>query len=170
LILATAIYKNFQSGFAPVCQGDVGGMPDVRNGADMTAPAEQRRLGREKRRDAVNGVRQTSHAPAPARAWRSEIANVADYVRGRAIQASPPRAATFGAVVGMVAGLLAADRKTNDGKDGNVVSGDVAVHLLNRIELLTIRLQVRHARGRRPTEIDVHRVEADASSRASSSS
>jgi hypothetical protein len=48
---------------------------------------------------------------------------------------------------------------------GNEISGDVAVHLLNRIELLTIRLQVRQARNRRPAKIDVHRVEADASSR-----
>jgi hypothetical protein len=145
-------------------------MPYAAKVAHMTTPAEQRRLGREKRREVVTGVRQTSHATAPGRAWRSEIANLADSVRRRAVQASPPAAATFGAVVGVVAGFVATTRKTNDGEDGNVVSGDVAVHLLNRIELLTIRLQVRHARGGLPTEIDVHRLEADASSRASSSS
>jgi endonuclease/exonuclease/phosphatase family metal-dependent hydrolase len=51
---------------------------------------------------------------------------------------------------------------------GNEISGDVAVHLLNKIELLTIRLKVRQARRGGPAEIDVHRVMADASSRPSS--
>jgi hypothetical protein len=119
-------------------------MPDATKSAEMTAPAEQRRLGREKRRGG------------------------GDSLRGRAMQASPPAAAILGAAVGVVAGLVAAARTTHD-DHGNIVSGDVAVHLLNRIELLTIRLQLRQAAGGAPTEIDVHRVEADASSRASSS-
>jgi hypothetical protein len=50
-------------------------------------------------------------------------------------------------------------------RGGNEVAGDVAIHLLNRIELLTIRLHVRQARSGGPAEIDVHRVQADASSR-----
>jgi hypothetical protein len=49
--------------------------------------------------------------------------------------------------------------------DGNEISGDVAVHLLDRIELLTIKLQVRQARRGGPVEIDVHRVQGDTSSR-----
>jgi hypothetical protein len=143
-------------------------MSNATNVADMTASAEQRRLGRQKRREFVAGAPQTSEATVPRRAWRDEVAIIRDLVRGRAMRPSPPAAVTFGAVVGVAAGLLAVARKKDDDQ-GNVVSGDVAVHLLNRIELLTIRLQVRHARGGVPTEIDVHRVEADASSRASSS-
>jgi hypothetical protein len=37
---------------------------------------------------------------------------------------------------------------------------------LNRIELLTIRLQVRHAQRGGPAELDVHRVQRGVSSRA----
>ena len=136
----------------------------------MTPTAEQRRLGREKRRDVLSGVRETSDETAPKGIWPSEIPTLRDFVRARAMhmRTSPRAATTFGAVLGVVAGLVAAARRTND-DDGNVISGDVAVHLLNRIELLTIRLQVRHARQRGPSEIDVHRVDADASSRGSSS-
>jgi len=73
----------------------------------------------------------------------------------------------MGAAVGAVAGLALAATSRRRRDDGNVISGDVAVQLLNRIELLTIRLQVRQARRGGPMEIDVHRVEADASSRPS---
>lgn len=133
----------------------------------MTATAEQRRLGREKRRAVVTGARQTSDENALRSGWRSELSDLGDFVRARVMQTSPRAAATLGAVVGVVTGLVAADRIDND-DDGNVIAGDVAVHLLNRIELLTIRLEVRHARRGVPTQIDVHRVEADASNRASS--
>jgi hypothetical protein len=49
--------------------------------------------------------------------------------------------------------------------DGNEISGDIAVHLLNKIELLTIRVQVRQARRDGSAEIDVHHVPANTSSR-----
>jgi hypothetical protein len=78
-----------------------------------------------------------------------------------ALVAALAGAAAAGAVASLAYALR---RKQQD--DGNTISGDVAVHLLNRIELLTIKLQVRHARRGGPTEIDVHHVEAGASSRA----
>jgi hypothetical protein len=133
--------------------------------ADMTAAAEQRRLGRDKRRAVATGAWQAPGQSALRNGWRSELANLVDSVR--VMQTSPRAAATLGALAGAVAGLVAADRM-NDNNDGNIISGDVAVHLLNRIELLTIRLEVRHARRSVPTRIEVHRVGADASSRASS--
>jgi hypothetical protein len=71
-------------------------------------------------------------------------------------------AALVGAAVGVLTGVLVKKKMRSD---GNEISGDVAVHLLNRIELLTIRLQVRQARRGGPAEIDVHRVQADTSSR-----
>ena len=116
----------------------------------MTVAAEQRRLAREQRR----------------RGSPVETSSLGDAARERAGLPSPRAAALTGAAVGVVAGLVTArSRKKRD--DGNVISGDVAVQLLNRIELLTIRLQVRQARRGGPMEIDVHRVEADASSRPS---
>jgi hypothetical protein len=78
---------------------------------------------------------------------------------------SPGAAALAGAAVGVVTGMLVG-RETR--RRGNEIVGDVAVHLLNRIELLTIRLQVRQARRGGPAEIDVHRVQHGVSSQASS--
>jgi hypothetical protein len=138
--------------------------------ADITDAAEQRRLAREKRRDPLVGVSHESYDSPRLGGTSNEIADLRHSVAELLRDTSPRAAATLGAVVlGMVAGLVTAARRTND-KDGNVISGDVAVHLLNRVELLTIRLQVRHARRDMPTEIDVHRVEAHGSSRASSPS
>jgi hypothetical protein len=131
----------------------------------MAAAAEERRLGREARRDVANGGRQTTDEDGS----RSELAELGHSMRARVMQTSPSAAATIGAAVGLGVGLMAAGRLTGK-NDGNVISGDIAVHLLNRIELLTIKLQVRHARRGGRTEIDVHRVEADASSRGSSRS
>jgi hypothetical protein len=83
----------------------------------------------------------------------------------RVRQASPGASALAGAAVGVLTGVLVG-RET--GKRGNEVVGDVAVHLLNRIELLTIRLRVRQAPRGGPAEIDVHRVQHGVSSRSSS--
>jgi hypothetical protein len=128
----------------------------------MTAAAEQRRLNREKRREivATNGSGQSTRRSNSSR----EAANVEESVR-RLWRASP-RVVIGGAVVGAVVGIVAAARGKNR-DDGNAISGEVAVHLLNKVELLTIRLQVRQASRRVPTEIDVHRVDADTSSRTS---
>jgi hypothetical protein len=133
----------------------------------VTAAAEQRRRNREKRREivaAANGSEERARGGDP---W-TEIVNMEQSGRERVGQASPRAAAIGGAVVGVAVavGVVAAARWKNR-NDGNSISGEVAVHLLNRIELLTIRLQVRHAARRVPTEIDVHRVGADTSSRAS---
>lgn len=108
-----------------------------------TAARDQRRLGREKRRDAAAGSGQPS-TDSPTRHI-------------------PPRTtAVLGTAVGLLAGLLVG-REAH--KRGNEITGDVAVHLLNRIELLTIRLHARQARRGGPTQIDVHHVRADAASR-----
>jgi hypothetical protein len=134
--------------------------------SDMTVAAEQRRLAREKRRGVDAGARPVSGERARRRGSPSEVASLADAVRERVGLPSPRAAAWIGAAVGAVAGLITATSRKKR-VDGNVISGDVAVHLLNRVELLTIRLQVRHARRGMPVEIDVHRVDADASSRPS---
>jgi len=150
--------------------GNLGRMARPTPIADITDAAKQRRLGREKRRDPLVGVSHESYESPRLGGTSDEIAELGHSVREHLRQTSPRAAAALGAVlVGVVAGLVTAARRTND-KEGNVISGDVAVHLLNRVELLTIRLQVRHARRGMPTEIDIHRVEADASSRASSPS
>ena len=81
---------------------------------------------------------------------------------GRVKQAQPRVLALVGAAVGVLTGVLVERRRRSA---GNEISGDVAVHLLNRIELLTIRVQVRQARSGGPAEIDVHHVQADTSSR-----
>jgi hypothetical protein len=94
----------------------------------MTDAVEQRRRARETRRAVVTGP------------WDPGVGAV-----------------SAGVVAGVLAGLLAAGRKAK-GKDGNVVSGEVAVHLLDRIELLNVRLQLRHAHRTLPTRIDVHHV------------
>ena len=70
----------------------------------MTPTAEQRRLGREKRRDVLSGVRETSDETAPKGIWPSEIPTLRDFVRARAMhmRTSPRAATTFGAVLGVV--------------------------------------------------------------------
>jgi hypothetical protein len=128
----------------------------------MTAATEQRRLNREKRREilATNGSGQPMRPSNSSR----EAATVEQSVRN--LWRASPRVAIGGAVVGAVVGIVAAARKKNRDA-GNAISGEVAVHLLNKVELLTIRLQVRQASRRVPSEIDVHRVDADTSSRTS---
>ena len=86
-----------------------------------------------------------------------------DSVRERVGRISPGAAALVGAAVGVLTGVVVGKNARNRGTE---ISGDVAVHLLKRVELLTIRLQVRQARRGGPAEIDVRRVPADASSRA----
>lgn len=111
-----------------------------------TAARDQRQRGRERRRETVAGSRKRSTEPMPERSsniW-------------------PASTALVGAAAGVLTGLLLG-RKTRS--RGNEITGDVAVHLLNRIELLTIRLQVRQARRGGPAEIDVHRVRANVTSR-----
>jgi hypothetical protein len=129
----------------------------------MTDAVEQRRRARETRRAVVTGPwelpRNGSHGD-----WRSEITSRSAQLRARLPGAPAVRAVSAGAAAGVLAGLLAAGRKAR-GKDGNVVSGEVAVHLLNRIELLNVRLQLRHAHRTLPTRIDVHHVSADASAK-----
>jgi len=124
----------------------------------MTDAVEQRRRAREMRRAGP----WTPPRNGSLGYWRSEITNRSALLRARLPDAPGVRAVSAGAAAGVLAGLLAAGRKARR-KDGNVVSGEVAVHLLNRIELLNVRLQLRHARRTLPTRIDVHHVSADAS-------
>ena len=86
---------------------------------------------------------------------RRGITAANDSVRERVRRTSPGTAAAVGAAVGVLAGLVVGQKTRNP---GNEISGDVAVHLLRRIELLTIRLQARQARQGGPAEIDVRRV------------
>ena len=125
-----------------------------------TASRDQRRLGREKRRGTVAEAGEASTEPAtPGRLGK--ITTAAESVPERMSRISPGTAALVGAAAGVLTGLLVG-RETR--KRGNEITGDVAVHLLNKIELLTIRLQVRQARRGGPAEIDVHHVSANAKS------
>ena len=95
---------------------------------------------------------------SPSRDSRSGNTATEDSAWERVRGASPGAAALVGAAVGVLAGVVLGEKTR---KRGNDISGDVAVHLLKRIELLTIRLQVRQARRGGPAEIDVRRVPAD---------
>jgi hypothetical protein len=110
-----------------------------------------RQLQREERRQQDNG--------------RKQITGAEDSAINRVLQPSPRAAAFAGAAVAGVAASVFSVLLRKRRRDGNTISGDVAVHLLNRVELLTIRLQVRHARRGGPAEIDVHRAKDDAWSR-----
>jgi hypothetical protein len=107
------------------------------------------------------GSGETSTEPASSGSSLSETATAAESVPDRMSRTSPGTAALLGAAAGVLTGLVVG-RATR--KRGNDITGDVAVHLLNKIELLTIRLQVRHARRGGPAEIDVHHVPAGAKS------
>ena len=76
----------------------------------------------------------------------------------RRSMSQPAAVALVGAAVGALTAVWVGKKMRNG---GNEISGDVAVHLLKRIELLTIRLQVRQARKGGPAKIDVRRVRAD---------
>ena len=78
-----------------------------------------------------------------------------DSVRERVRGTSPGTAALVGAAVGVLAGVVLGQRRW---QRGNEISGDIAVHLLKKIELLTIRMDVRQARRGGPAEIEVRRV------------
>jgi hypothetical protein len=122
----------------------------------MTDAVEQRRRARETRRAVVTGPWELPKNGSVGQ-WGSEITNRSADLRARLSGRPGVGAVSAGVVVGVPAGLLAVGRKAK-GKDGNVVSGEVAVHLLNRIELLNVRLQLRHAHRTLPTRIDVHHV------------
>jgi hypothetical protein len=129
----------------------------------MTAAAarDQRRLSRERRRDlsVASGERSTSQRGGS----RNGVTAATHSLRERVRRTPPGAAAAVGAAAGLLTGVVVGKKALNR---GNEISGDVAVHLLNKIELLTIRLQVRQARRGKPAEIDVHRVQADASSKS----
>ena len=127
-----------------------------------TAARDQRRRGREKRRDVIPASGDRSAQSSPPSELLSEGTTAKNSVREGVKQTSPGAAALFGAAVGVLTGALVGQKMRNR---GNEISGEVAVHLLNRVELLTIRLQARQARRAGPAEIDVHHIQADASSR-----
>jgi hypothetical protein len=125
------------------------------------AARSQRRSGREKKRANDHGSWTADGEASPGGDAWGEVTAGEKLVPDRAIR--PPRgaAALVGAAVGFLAGVAVGKMRNR----GNEISGDVAVHLLNRIELLTIRFQVRQAQQGGPAEVAVHRVHADASSR-----
>jgi hypothetical protein len=53
----------------------------------------------------------------------------------------PRTAFLLGAAAGAAVGATAAAKKAE--RDGNTIAGEVAIHLLDKIELLTIKLAVR---------------------------
>jgi hypothetical protein len=109
------------------------------------------------------GSGEPSRRTATSGASLSEItAASAQSMPERKRRISPRTKVVLGTAAGLLAGLLVG---RDARKRGNEITGDVAVHLLNKIELLTIRLQVRQARRGGPTEIDVHHVRADTTSR-----
>ena len=120
--------------------------------ADMTAPAAraERRLGREKRREMALGSGERSARPSTPGTSPSEAAEASgESMPAHLREISPGATALVGGAVGLLAGVLVG-RGTRKG--GNEIVGDVALHLLNKIELLTIRLQVRQARPDRSNE------------------
>lgn len=104
---------------------------------------------------------ETSTEPASSGRSLSETATVAESAPDRMSRTSPGTAALVGATAGVLTGLVVGQATR---KRGNEITGDVAVHLLNKIEFLTIRLQVRHARRGGSAEIDVHHVPASGKS------
>lgn len=127
-----------------------------------TGSRDQRRLGREKRRRTIAGSGEASMHPASPGPGLGEITTTAESKPERLGRISPGTAALVGAATGLLTGFLV-ERETR--KRANEITGDVAVHLLNKIELLTIRLQARQARRGGPIEIDVHQVPASAKSK-----
>jgi hypothetical protein len=126
-----------------------------------TAGREERRRRRGERRELNGGPGESqSRSSAPAGSL-SEITAAAESLPERMRRISPGTTAVAGVAVGVLTGLLVG-RATR--KRGNEITGDVAVHLLNKIELLTIRLKARQGPRGGPPEIDVHHVEADATS------
>ena len=89
---------------------------------------------------------------------RSALARLTGLVGSRVPRTQPRVALLLGAAVGAAVGAAAAAKKA-DG-DGNTISGDVAIHLLNKIELVTIRLEVRQvpkAGKGSSSALDLHR-------------
>lgn len=154
--------------------------------SDRSAAAEERRVHREQRRDvfaqgrprsngsnsgssrrAASSVAGFAEVPAViAQRVRSGISKNADFLRGplrnlRNEELGMGAAAAIGAILGVV-GAAKVDRRRR--QDGNTVSGEVAVHLLNKIELLTLRLQIRQARNSPNSNdrvsLDVHHTQS----------
>jgi hypothetical protein len=112
--------------------------------ATATAQRDQRRLGREQRRDRIVGSGEQSAASPLTGNSGSEGKTAGDPVRDRLRQPPPSVAAALvGAAAGLLIGVVVGHKTRNR---GNEISGDVAVYLLKRIELLTIKLQARQAR------------------------
>jgi hypothetical protein len=110
---------------------------------------------------AVGSAEPSTQSSTPSASSR-EITAAAESMAEPTRQVSPGTTAIVSAAVGVLAGMFVGRAKR---KRGNEITGDVAVHLLNKIELLTIRLQVRQARRGGPTGIDVHHVRGDTTSR-----
>src|SRR4051812_27372206 len=104
-------------------------MPVTLDGSSARS-RDQRRLGREKRRQVTAGSRERFAEPPPGEESRSDGSPVGDSVPKRVTQTPPGVAGLVGVAVGVLTGVLAKKKMRSD---GNEISGDVAVHLLNRI-------------------------------------
>jgi hypothetical protein len=123
--------------------------------SDDTSAAARRRVARAKRRqatlaegwqqsDGTSSRQENGASPEASPRHRSIGELVADYLR----RATFPTALGVGAAVAAVAGAAAAAKLTSTRED--VISGDVRIDLLDKLELLTIRLRVHRASEDRP--------------------
>jgi hypothetical protein len=124
---------------------------------DRAAAAAKRRLDREKRRGRVTqdspratqaafaGVPSFRNVAALTQATRATtLAAFRQLFEGGVRQTRPAAAVAIAAGLGAAA-VAAREAMGGSAAHGNAISGDVAIHLFKRIELLTIRLEVRQA-------------------------
>jgi hypothetical protein len=132
-------------------EGVEGGRDDM---SDDTNAAARRRVARQKRRqatlaedlqqqDGTSSLQENGASPEASPRHRSIGELLADYLR----RATFPTALGVGAAVAAVAGAAAAAKLTST---EDMISGDVRIDLLNKIELLTIKLRVHRASDDRP--------------------
>lgn len=120
-----------------------------------TDARDQRRARRERRRELTTETAEPIQANSRNADSGSGMTAADDSVRERVRGTSPGTAALVGAALGVLAGVVLGQRRW---QRGNEISGDIAVHLLKKIELLTVRMDVRQARRGGPAEIEVRRV------------
>jgi hypothetical protein len=114
--------------------------------SDRDSSVAKRRIDRERRRQTTqhlsgrtrtsvtDGMRFLSAPPGAA-------VRVANYFRGRTLVARP---LGVGVVLGAAAGAAVAAKLDSNRRD--TISGDVRVHLLNKIELATVKLHIQRLR------------------------
>jgi hypothetical protein len=108
---------------------------------DPRSTVAKRRLDRDKRRRELHDS--NGRPGAPFMRMTDEVSSglkTARRLTGYLRRSPSARAVGVGAAVGIAAGVAKGSTRTSDKRD--VVSGDVRVQLLNKIELLTIKLHM----------------------------